>query len=444
MVSRVTARTLRRAEHTCHAPSAAQEGAIDTLRVRCDNPGVIERDSNRARAAHLLRRTSLIVDPERIDELASMSREAAVASVLNDTADIATPPADLDFEGVVPWWVAEMVRPGSGLAEKMAWYWHTILPTHLAKITYQPLVAAQMQKFRTSSLANLGSILHQFVNDGALMQYLDASGSRPPTPNENLARELMELFTIGPGNYTENDVRSAALALTGWQVNLATGAISFDAANAFRGQVEFLGQLRSWDPTSIVDRLLAHPGTAQRHAGLLYEHLVGLPLPASEAAELGSWWSSQGLELRALIERILLSDAFDNSRLVRPRGPLEFYCAVRSIVGFGESELWRLLALGQAPYRPPNVGGWPDGAAWLTPAGLLPRTQMVANIDVASPTGDLATVDGILDRCGMHEVSESTMEALTAVEDDSSLTNDDELRQARLRLALVSPEFQVS
>ena len=405
---------------------------------------MIERDSNRARAAHLLRRTSLIVDPKRIDDLAAMDRSEAVRSVVYDSAPIAVPSPDMGFEGVVPWWIGEMVRPDSGLAEKMAWYWHTILPTHVEKITFQPLVTAQMQMLRTSSLGSLGSLLHRYVNDGALMQYLDASGSRPPTPNENLARELMELFTVGPGNYNENDVRNAALAMSGWQVNLTTGAISFDPANAFSGQVEFLGQVASWDVTSIVDRLVAHPATAQRHAALLYAELVGVPPSPAEASELGAWWSSQGLELQPLIERILLSDAFDHSRLVRPRSPLEFYCAVRSIIGFGESELWRLLELGQAPYRPPNVGGWPARSAWLAPAGLLPRTQMVSNVDVAAPTSDLTTVDGILDRCGLHEVTESTMAALVAVEDDPNVTNDDELRQALLRLAFASPEFQVS
>ena len=401
------------------------------------------RDPDRARVAHLLRRATLVVEPERIDRLAGLDESRAFADVLADAPADITVPGDVGFDAITPWWVERMTRPGSGLHERMTWYWHTLLPTHVAKVTHQPLVGTQLSMFRRLALTDVGSILHAFALDGALMQYLDANRSAVPTPNENLARELMELFTVGTGHYSEDDVRQAALAMTGWLVDLQTGEISFSDDNAHQGTTTFLGEERDWDVPSIVDRLLQHPATAVRHADLLHRMLVGTP--ATDPATDGEWWATQGLSIVPMVQRIVTSEAFAVNRLNRPKSPLEFYASVRSITRQSGSELWQLLFLGQAPYRPPNVGGWPVGDAWLSPASLMPRAQMLAAIDLDDPAraGDAST-DEILDLCGIHELTPTTLAALEQVEDDREVENIDDLRRARLRLALASPEFQLA
>ena len=240
-------------------------------------------------------------------------------------------------------------------------------------------------------------------------------------------------------------MRSVALALTGWDVDLATGVVSFDESVAHGAPVTFLGETKIWRARSVVDRLVADAATHARVAGLLYTSLVGAEPTPEQAAELGTFWAGVGLDVRPLVRHILLGDDFKQSRLCRPRSPLEFATAVRSIVGHSESELWRLLLLGQAPFHPPNVGGWPSGEAWLTLASLMPRAQMVASLDFIDPiSGATSSVDGILDRCGIHEITNVTLAALRQVEDDPQVGTEETLRQARLRLVLASPEFQLS
>lgn len=324
----------------------------------------------------------------------------------------------------------------------MAWFWHALLTTSADKVSSAALVRQQLVDLRSGALGDYRTILHTFVTGGALIDYLDANGSMASNPNENLARELMELFTIGRDAYTEDDVRSAARALAGWVVE--DGTVSWKRENAFVAPLLFKGVQDDWDTTKVVDFLCDQPETAVRVSTRLWRHLVGTDPDPGAAAELGAWWQEHDLAVADLVERILLDPAMAAARLNRPRSGLEWFTAYRAVVGVPTDDTWSMQNLGQMPYQPPNVGGWPDGARWLSPGSLLARASMAFDTawEALAP-GRSGTTADILDRCGLQQVWPATLAALDAVRSSDELPPE-EAEHTRWRLALSSPEFNLA
>ncbi len=403
----------------------------------------IQRDPDRAQAAHLARRATLAPSARRIDELAAQSWDDAVDSLLDGPAPEGTAPKSEEWTEAVDWWIAQMLDDSNGLGERMAWFWHTHLTTNAYK-TENALIAPQLNLLRSNALGNYRTMLQAFVVDGALLHYLDANNSMASNPNENLGRELMELFTLGRGNYTQDDVRAASRALAGWVVDNQTNQVRFERANAFIAPMIFLGEQADWDTASVVDRLCDHPATAMHVASKVWRHLTGLTLDESAAASLGEWWQGEDLEIKPLVARILRSDEFASARWTRPRTGLEWFLAVSTAIELDEiPDVWRLVDLGQAPYLPPNVAGWPDDNRWLAGGSMLHRAAAVWGIGEGTAADRPMALSEILDRCGLHEITPSTQAALAAAGDRDEL---DELGVSRLRwrLALSSPEFNLA
>lgn len=382
-------------------------------------------------------------DPELIASLAGMSREEAVAAIMAGPVSAArATPAERSDE-TVTWWLRQIGAPGSGLHERMSFFWHGLIPTHRNSVNHHQLVATQLNMIRDNALGNYRNLLQAFVVDGAMIKYLDADSSTAQRPNENLARELMELFSTGIGHYTETDVRQAALAMTGWRVDRDTYAVYFDPERAHTEPVAFMGDTRKWDVASITDRLCDHPATSARISGRLWYHLTGKELNPGAAGALGVWWQDQSLEIRPLVERILLSDDFWADHYARPRSGFEYYAAVQNILGLDPTKLWQARDLGQQLYEPPNVGGWPRGDRWLNPDSMLRRSQTMFSVDFREVSGGTtATLDEILDRCGIHVISDETMAALNAYTDPSDI-GEEGVVQLQWRIALSSPEFHL-
>ena len=304
-------------------------------------------------------------------------------------------------------------------------------------------MAPQLNLIRDQALGNYRSLLQGFVVDGAMIRYLDADSSTARRPNENLARELMELFSTGIGHYSETDVRQAALAMTGWRVDRDTNAVLFDPERAHQEPVTFMGVTQKWDVASITDRLCDHPATAARISSLLWYHLTGKTLNPGAAGELGVWWQDQNLEISPLVQRILLSDDFWADHYARPRSAFEYYAALQNIVGLDPTRVQDARNLGQQLYEPPNVGGWPGGDRWLNPDSMLRRAQMLFSVDLRQVSGGTtATIDEILDRCGIYVVSDETMAALNRVNSPDGI-GEENLVGLHWRIALSSPEFQL-
>lgn len=410
------------------------------------------RDPERAAAAHLLRRTAMSVSSNRVDELAGLGHDDAVSRILEDRGpdgrDDDRAPASDDTTDTISWWVDRMCHPDTGLTDRMAWFWHGLLTSSRHKASDSSLVAEQLDHLRANGRGEFRELLQGFVTTGALLDYLDGSGSTAARPNENLARELMELFTIGRGNYDENDVRAAARALAGWVVE--DGEVEFRRENAFIAPLIFLGEQDDWDTGAVVDRLCDHPATAVRVAGRLWTDLTGSAPAAAAAVELGAWWQDRDLAIEPLLERILGDQAFIDGRRTRARTGLEWFCAARAAVGLGAEpiggDLWRLEQLGQLPYDPPNVGGWPRDDRWLSAGSLLARAGIVQDLDAETIPAGIDTADQILDACAIHEVSATTFDAIEAVGRGPVAADNDpvSIRLVRWRLALTSPEFHLS
>lgn len=404
---------------------------------------LVDRDPARSRAARLLRRTSLVVDTDLIQDLSGRSWDEALAHVLSDQGEVGLPPRE-DRQKIIGWWVDRMTAPDSGLYERMVWFWHTHLTTSQYDVSADILIARQLELLRRNALGNFRDLLQGFVVDGALLQYLNGDGSEASNPNENLSRELMELFTAGIGNYTEDDVRSGARALAGWRVDGETHEVRFERKHAFIAPLLFRGRQAAFDTAMIVDHLCDDLATPVYVANKLWNHMTGGWLDPKPAIELGTWWQGQNLEIRPLVERILTHPRFDDDHYGRPRGGLEFYCALHSVLGVPPGNLSQLRNLGQTPFEPPNVAGWATDNRWLEPGSMLTRGSMIFDLGFDKFQDPMpGTVDYVLDRCGLHTVTQNTLDALNAVGLSAELKEKDRA-QVRWRLALSSPEFQLT
>jgi len=198
---------------------------------------------------------------------------------------------------------------------------------------------------------------------------------------------------------------------------------------------------RDWDTASVVDRLCDHPATAINVSSRIWYELVGTELEPDAAAELGRWWQDAELEILPLVERILRSPDAEAARYTRARTGLEWYLAVTAITGLGFDSPWQLEALGQMPYFPPNVAGWPRGDRWLRPGSLVHRAVFLGSVGLDDAPG--RTSEQILAAAAIESVSEPTLRALEQAGDASRLSPEQQAR-LRWRLVLNAPEFHLT
>jgi uncharacterized protein (DUF1800 family) len=419
--------------------------------------------SAEALVAHVLRRCAIAPDQGRVGRFVQGAADPkAAANAAIDWALTAAPrpilPAQQTRDGwedALVGWTENLRSADAGLHERMTWFWHGFFATGSDKIGNLAMLHNQQQVLRNLAMGNFGTLLRQMVTDPAMMFYLDLPGSSVDAPNENFARELMELFSIGPGNYTEDDVKAGALALAGYDVDYDTAKVTKRPERSLGGEVVFLGKRGKFGVDEIVQILLAHDACAPTVAAKLYHHLVGtLPTPERRAA-LGAVFRSAGYEIRPLVESIVRSDEFLLSRLTRPKFPIEWWVgAVHALTPFRANEdqrvhAWVLSSLNQLPHRPPNVAGWPISTKWLSSDQQITRASYVRSLSwkmqpiVASANGDL--VAQTLARCCLFEVSARTREILNQAA-LATAGNADELTISRrlVTTALLSPEFALA
>ncbi len=383
-------------------------------------------------------------DLDLIGQLVGLDRSAAVAAVLDKPLDQAQAPISEKSDKILTWWFGRISEGVNGLQDRMAFLWHSIIPTHRHSAGEQELVGVQLNTLRSSAMGNYRDLLQAMMVDPAMLKYLDADSNRAKSPNENLAREIMELFSLGIGQYTEDDVRAAALALAGWRVDKDTNKAWLDPKRAYEGELTILGETKQWTSADVVDKLCDHPATAARIASRVWYHFTGVTPGGEQRSELGAWWQAQNLEIRPLLERIFHDEQFWARHYARPRSGFEWYTAVQRILQFDTDENWRPRNLGQLPYEPPNVGGWPEGDRWLNLDSMLRRSDQLFSVDFRDiPMGTTATVDEILDQCGLFVVDDSTIAALESVGTAIDEVGDEGIAQLRWRIAMSCPEFQL-
>ncbi|HWG24697.1 DUF1800 domain-containing protein [Actinospica sp.] len=430
-------------------------------------------NADRSLIAHLLRRTGFGASGPEIDAAYAAGYASTVDGLFASSDDpgvAATPapslPAAIDKSAdadLVAWWLARMTAAHNPWPEKRTYFWHGHFATSLQKVRYAPLMLKQNQTMRTLGGGDFRTLFRTMLTDPAMMLWLDAEGSTAKAPNENLARESMELFSLGVGHYAETDVRQAALALTGWRLDRTTGAATFSTKNHAPGPETILGKTGSFDVDSFTDLLLAQPASPEFVVARHWFRLgSAAAIPASTQRNLLAAYGANGAsgsngansvnraqtDLGALARALFTDASFTGStaRYALVKQPVEYVVgALRALkispTAKDTTTLRAVLTgLGQLPFYPPNVGGWPSGQLWLTTAALQSR---IAFARWAATAGDLSTVadastgsriDAVGYLLGVDAFSARTTAALSdVVGSPPSLVG----------LALLSPEYQV-
>lgn len=403
--------------------------------------------------AHVLRRAAFGPRPGLVDELGPLGPAGVVELLVDGAADAVdstallagSPGRDDDGAAVVSWWLQRLRSPDARLHERMVWYWHGHFTSSVAKVEAE-MMWLQHLAVRRHALGNFRDLTRAMVTDAAMLVYLDGDGSSGEMPNENLARELMELFTLGVGSYSEDDVKAGARALSGWWVDWETTEVHFEPHEHYDRPVTFLGRRARWDAEAVVDAVCDHSACPAHVARGLYRHLVGVDPAPDRLDALARGFRDTDLEILPLVAEILRGEDFHAAVRSRPRQPVEWLVAALASLGADDAEIdpYQLETHGQVPFMPPNVAGWPDDERWLAGSQVLTRVNQVLQLgsEELIDADVLPEVDEVLDRCGIYEVSSTTREVL-----DQAATAQSEYEhrlELLFALALTSPEFALA
>lgn len=284
------------------------------------------------------------------------------------------------------WWVEEMLVTDQPLVERMVLFWHNHFTTGLQKVRLVPAVYRQNVLFRRHALGNYATLLREIARDPAMLIYLDGARNFARQPNENFARELLELFTLGEGHYSEADIKAAARAFTGWSIDRESGSFRFYPGQHDNSDKTFLGRTGNFDGGDILDIILAQPRTAAFVVAKLWREFVSLKPDAAEIKRLAGVLREAKYEMRPLLKAMFSSPAFRDSasRGTLIKSPVELIIGTVRVLGLPVPEKTRLVrgmqAMGQLPLSPPNVKGWPGGEDWITTNRLLMRQQILRRI----------------------------------------------------------------
>ena len=367
-------------------------------------------------ARHLLARTGFGPTDAEVRVFASLTREAAVTKLLSETKTAALTPPPLSVLDATPlrtprgesaseaerkafvqeqrrqglalraWWVEEMLVTPSPLTERMTLFWHNHFVSAQPKVRVTRLMYRQNVTLRAHATGNFGALLHAIARDPAMLIYLDNAQNRQGAPNENFAREVMELFTLGEGHYTEQDVKEAARAFTGWSVDRDTGAFESRPRAQDRGPKTVLGRSGTWDGDAVLDLLLARPETSRHVTAKLWREFVSPDPDAKEVARIAARFLESKYDIKAALREVLLCEAFyaAENRGVLVKAPAEIVVGTLRTFGLApERTLPFAIAsagMGQNLMSPPNVRGWPGGETWINTATLLARKQFVDRV----------------------------------------------------------------
>ena len=306
------------------------------------------------------------------------------------------------------WWVEEMLVTDQPLVERMTLFWHNHFTSSLQKVRFAPALYFQNALFRREALGNFANLLKAVARDPAMLIYLDGVRSVARQPNENFGRELLELFTLGEGHYSETDIKAAARAFTGRSIDPVTGSFAEHVQQHDGGEKTFLGRTGRFDGDDIIALLLNDPHTAETVVRKLWLEFVSLAPDAAEIARLAAVFRTGGYEIRPLMRAMFLSPAFRDpaSRGGLIKSPVDLIVGTVRLLGLPAPEktgLVRMLqGLGQVPFDPPNVKGWAGGESWISTYTLLLRQQflrrMVEATTVSSMDGGMMMGPALLDR----------------------------------------------
>jgi uncharacterized protein (DUF1800 family) len=420
-----------------------------------------------ARVMHLLRRATFGYTPAQLDAALSAGFSKTVDRLIETApseppalAAASTPGGRFAIGQLQQWWVDHMLSTATPFAERMTLFWHGHFTSDYRKAADDTFMYWQNLTWRRMGLTNLGSMLMQVTTDPAMLRYLDLATSTGQSPNENYSRELMELFTMGAGNYSEEDVRQGAKALAGWTLpqpdSIATVVVDkvknvtqklpvystqkagvFNQRRAFKGSVTFLGHSGSLDTKGLIDRILAQPSTAPFLAAKVAQHFVTPQPDQGYVNRLADGFRRSKYDMKTLMRAVFTSPEFTAAANYRAllKSPTEFM--VHASNALGATGLSKVVVaagsgMGQSLFDPPDVNGWPNNASWISSNTVVERVNFVTaalgHVKGALPSasdGARKHLDGV--------VSPQTATMLNQATDEKS----------RWFITLASPEFQL-
>ncbi len=392
-------------------------------------------------ARHLLSRTGFGASAHELDRLTGQPRQDAIDRIISGLAIAPStrPPSwvqqpaphhwarnqlgkterrefiearEREVDELRLWWISEMIQTPSPQTERLVLFWHNHFATAISGINDQAIsIARQHMMLRELGSGNLRTLLKAIIRDPAMLNYLDNDNSRKQAPNENLARELMELFTLGEGNYTETDIKNAARALTGYS-KAPAGNLQF----RFKPNVHdnkkktIFSQHGNFNGDDVIDLILTQPATAEFIARKFWKVLVTEQPPSTHAIRtVANKFRNSDYDIKTLYAAILQSDEFwdPHNRASIVKSPVDLTVGTIRSTGI-VPQTWQLLPavtdqLGQELFDPPNVAGWPGGQAWVTPGRLLNRLEWLRSLQ--------DTCDGSSCQPSMRSMNAMSMQA---------------------------------
>ncbi|HXA67235.1 MAG TPA: DUF1800 domain-containing protein [Bryobacteraceae bacterium] len=344
----------------------------------------------------------------------------------------------LETNRVAYWWANRMVASPRPLQEKMALLWHGHFASNEAKVRDYRKLLGQLELFQKQGTGNFRELTVAVAQDPAMLTFLDAGVNVKGASNENFAREIMELFTMGVGHYTEKDIREAARAFTGWNYVDLKFVVNKDQHDD--GEKTFLGKTGHFDGVDVINIIMAQPATADFIAGKIYRFFVRQQLSPELQKQLGTVLRDANYEIKPLLEKMFLSRDFYSPASVgtQIKSPVELAISTyrklgqKSVPGVPDFNL-ATGALGQQLFSPPTVAGWAGGQSWITPGLLLERGNFARDVlfpDISFLPPDRFTGGGEIRRVAERvrqgmDISTATMDdAKTGVRAESNLNAD--------------------
>ena len=291
----------------------------------------------------------------------------------------------IETQRLTLWWGERMLTTRRPLEEKLTLFWHGHFATGNTKVRDTRMIERQNEMLREHANGSFRDLVVGILKDPAMLVYLDNGENLKDHPNENFGRELLELFTMGVGNYTELDIREASRAFTGWTNDVLD--FRFDATQHDFGQKSFLGRTGTFNGEDVIDIILEHPATAEFIAAKVYRYFVREDVTDATHTALGATLRDGGYELKPLLKQIFLSRDFYSplSYATQIKSPVHLVVSTYRKLGLTKlptvPDFGRLTGgLGQALFNPPNVAGWAGGRTWITPASLLQRGNLFRTV----------------------------------------------------------------
>ncbi|MDA8196116.1 MAG: DUF1800 domain-containing protein [Actinomycetota bacterium] len=352
-----------------------------------------------------------------------------------------------ELPAIVTWWLSNAVTSNAKTRERMTLLWHGHFATSIQKVIVSSLMANQNQLQRRYALESFSQLTHGISIDPAMMIWLDTIRNTSGAPNENFGRELMELFTFGVGNYTQSDVVSAARSFTGWRFNPTDLSFFIDPRLHDFGTKTFLGQSGTFNGDQIIDIILSTKASARFVAAKVFSHLA-YPITPNDpiANSLAENFSPATTPISQLLTDIVSSNAFSSPQTLTglTKEPFEYLVGALTALKIDPSTVPKnrvvaaLRTLGQVPFLPPNVGGWPENRYFVSTSTTASRIEVInyllkyadiSAIEQAAPSTRVETATTFLN---MAPLSQPTLSLL------SQRVNDP---KALIAAALAAPEY---